>query len=185
MNATFYISTFVLGARSFILMLLVPFVLSATACAYHDRERRNIELFDKADFELFSKQDWPGFSTSHTEDVRVVMPDGREVHGMKAHMADMVDLFKSFPDMTIEDHPIKVAEGDWVGVVGIISGTFTNPMILADGTTISPTGKKARMRMATFARYKSGQITEEILFWDKTEWMRQLGIELEMKKDKQ
>jgi hypothetical protein len=41
------------------------------------------------------------------------------------------------------------------------------------------------MRMATFARYKSGQITEEILFWDKTEWMRQLGIELEMKKDKQ
>jgi hypothetical protein len=118
MNATFYISTFVLGARSFILMLLVPFVLSATACAYHDRERRNIELFDKADFELFSKQDWPGFSTSHTEDVRVVMPDGREVHGMKAHMADMVDLFKSFPDMTIEDHPIKVAEGDWVGVVG-------------------------------------------------------------------
>lgn len=164
------------------LWLLIPFALSITACDYAGsgartaQEQRNIELFDIADFELFSKQDWPRFSTSHTEDVYVVMPDGREVHGMKAHMSDMVDLFKSFPDMTIEEHPIKVAEGDWTAVVGIISGTFTKPMVLADGTTIPPTGKKARMKMATFARWKNGQIAEEILFWDRAEWMRQLGV---------
>lgn len=168
------------------LRLLIPFVLSIIACAYNGQvartaqEQRNIELFDIADFELFSKQDWPRFSTSHTEDVHVVMPDGREVHGMKAHMSDMVDLFKSFPDMTIEEHPIKVAEGDWTAVVGIISGTFTKPMVLTDGTTVAPTGKKARMRMATFARWKNDQIAEEILFWDRAEWMRQLGIDIDM-----
>jgi len=166
-----------LGMNTARLCLLVVFMLSMTACAYHERERRNIELFDKADFELFSKQDWPRFSTSHTDDVLVVMPDGREVHGMKTHMVDMVDLFKSFPDMTIEQHPIKVAQGDWTAVVGIISGTFTNPMVLPDGTTIPPTGKKARMRMATFARWQNDQIAEEILFWDRAEWMRQLEIE--------
>jgi len=156
--------------------------LSITACAHDglgartEQEQRNIELFDIADFELFSKQDWPRFSTSHSEDVHVVMPDGREVNGMKAHMSDMIDLFKSFPDMTIEDHPIQVAEGDWTAVVGTISGTFTNPMVLPDGTTVPPTGKKARMRMATFARWKDGQIAEEILFWNQAEWMRQLGM---------
>lgn len=95
---------------------------------------------------------------------------------MKAHMEDMVDLFHSFPDMTIEEHPIKVAEGDWTAVVGIISGTFMQPMVLPDGTTIPPTGKKARMRMATFARWNNDQIAEEILFWDRAEWMRQLGL---------
>lgn len=162
---------------------LVTFsALSLTACAHGgliertQQEQRNIELFDRADFELFSKQDWPGFGTSHAEDVHVVMPDGREVNGMKAHMSDMVDLFESFPDMTIEEHPIKVAEGDWTAVVGIISGTFTKPMVLSDGTSIPPTGKKARMKMATFARWKNDQIAEEILFWDRAEWMRQLGI---------
>jgi|GEM_PF-446267 len=164
------------------LWLLVPFALAIAACASNGpvartaQEQRNIELFDIADFELFSKQDWPGFSTSHTEDVLVVMPDGREVHGMKAHMSDMVDLFRSFPDMTIEEHPIKVTEGDWTAVVGIISGTFTEPMVLPDGTSIPPTGKKARMKMATFARWKNEQIAEEILFWDRAEWMRQLGL---------
>jgi predicted ester cyclase len=78
--------------------------------------------------------------------------------------------------MTIEDHPVKVAEGDWVAVIGTISGTFTNPMVLPDGTSIPPTGKKARMKMATFAHYKDGQIAKEILFWNQAEWMRQLGI---------
>jgi predicted ester cyclase len=162
--------------------LLLSLTLLITACAYHapvtrtTQEQRNIELFDIADFEFFSKQDWPRFATSHTEDVHVVMPDGREVNGMKAHMSDMVDLFTSFPDMTIEEHPIKVAEGDWTAVVGTISGTFTKPMVLSDGTSIPPTGKKARMRMATFARWKNDQIAEEILFWDRAEWMRQLGI---------
>jgi predicted ester cyclase len=167
------------GAR---LGLACLFTLASTACTFTGsgartaHEQRNIELFDIADFELFSKQDWPRFSTSHTKDVHVVMPDGRDVHGMTTHMADMVDLFKSFPDMTIEDHPIKVADGDWVAVVGIISGTFTNPMVLPDGTTVQPTGKKARMRMATFARYNNDQIAEELLFWDRAEWMRQLGL---------
>lgn len=78
--------------------------------------------------------------------------------------------------MIIEEHPIKVAEGDWTAVVGIISGTFTQPMVLTDGTTIPPTGKKARMKMAPFARWNNDQIAEEILFWDRAEWMRQLGI---------
>lgn len=49
---------------------------------YH--EQRTIEFFDIADFELFSKQDWPRFRTPHTEDVHAVMRDGREVNGMKA-----------------------------------------------------------------------------------------------------
>jgi predicted ester cyclase len=171
-----------LRMNSATLWLVIFSALSLTACTHGGsgartaQEQRNIELFDIADFELFSKQDWSRFRTSHTEDVHVVMPDGREVHGMKAHMSDMLDLFKSFPDMTIEEHPIKVAEGDWTAVVGIISGTFTNPMVLPDGTSIPPTGKKARMKMATFARWKNDQIAEEILFWDRAEWMRQLGL---------
>jgi predicted ester cyclase len=171
-----------LRIKSVILWLVIFSVLALTGCTHGGsgartaQEQRNIELFDTADFELFSKQDWPRFRNSHTEDVHVVMPDGREVHGMKAHMEDMVDLFHSFPDMTIEEHPIKVAEGDWTAVVGIISGTFTQPMVLTDGTTIPPTGKKARMKMATFARWNNDQIAEEILFWDRAEWMRQLGL---------
>ena len=128
------------------------------------------------DFDVFSKQDWPGFKQTHSASTRVVMPDGSVVTGIARHTQDMIAMFGYLPDLRVEEHSVKVAAGDWTAVVGRFTGTFSRPMPLPGGGSIPPTGKTVHMPMATFARWEDGQIAEEILFWDSGEFMKQLGL---------
>jgi hypothetical protein len=50
----------------------------------------------------------------------------------------------------------KVAQGDWTAVVGRFTGTFSQPMPLADGGQVEPTGKTVNMLMSTFACWENG-----------------------------
>ena len=50
------------------------------------------------------------------------------------------------------------------------------PMVLADGTTTPPTGKRFEVDFCTVALWNNGQIVEENLFYDLVGMMRQLGI---------
>ena len=47
------------------------------------------------------------------------------------------------PDNRIQEHPASsgTADGEWTAVSGWLEGTFTKPMVLADGKVIQPTGK--------------------------------------------
>jgi ketosteroid isomerase-like protein len=49
------------------------------------------------------------------------------------------------------------------------------PLVTAGGT-IAPTGKKFEVDLCTVARWESGQIVEENLFYDLVGMMQQLGI---------
>lgn len=42
-------------------------------------------------------------------------------------------MFVWAPDTRIEQHPIKIASGQWISVIGVIEGTFTEPMPLPSG----------------------------------------------------
>jgi len=44
-------------------------------------------------------------------------------------------------------------------------------MKLPDEKTITATGRKVKMSMATIARWKNGCIAEEHLLWDNAEYM--------------
>lgn len=138
--------------------------------------KANIERFDTLDFEAFSHQDWELFNAIHSEDVVVIFPDGRRTVGIEQHDKDIAAMFEFAPDMRVTSHPIKVGSGDWTAVAGVIEGTFTQPMVLPDGTEIPPTGKSFKIPMATIAHWKDGKITEENLFWDTSAMMAQMGI---------
>jgi hypothetical protein len=61
--------------------------------------------------------------------------------------------------------------------MGFLDGTFTKPMVLADGTVIQPTGKAYRLPMATLGHWnKQGVMDEEYLFWDNATLMKQIGV---------
>lgn len=135
----------------------------------------NLELFDKMDFEAYSKKDWDLFKTLHGEHPKVVMPDGDIIEDLDHHTDDMIYLASFMPDLAVTDHPIKVAMDDWTAVVGITEGTFTEPMMTADGP-VQPTGKHMKIRMSTFAKWEDGKIVEEHLFWDSADMMKQLGV---------
>jgi predicted ester cyclase len=137
---------------------------------------QHIAVFDTLDFDVFSNQKWDRLSESHADDIVVSWPDGHDTHGIKQHIEDLKKLFIHAPDTRINVHPIRVAEGDWTAVTGIMIGTFTRPMPMPDGTSIAPTGKKFSLPMATFGHWKNGKMDHEWLYWDNATYMKQLGI---------
>lgn len=145
--------------------------------ALQKQVKENLATFDKLDFEFFSKQDWAGFATTHTKNVKVHWPDGHTTEGLDKHIEDMKYMFSYAPDTRISEHPIKIGQGEWTAVYGIMEGTFTEPMKTPDGKVIQPTGKKFRIPMATIAHWtKEGPMDEEYLFWDNQTYMNQLGL---------
>src|SRR5438046_2873621 len=74
---------------------------------------QRLKTFDQLDFEYYSNQKWDHFNESHTDDVVVVWPDGRETKGLKAHLEDLKFQFTFAPDTSIKVHPVKFGSSDW------------------------------------------------------------------------
>ncbi|MCR8547944.1 ester cyclase [Salipiger sp. P9] len=141
------------------------------------RIAKNLETFDTLDFEVFSGQQWDRLHESHAEDIVVHWPDGRTVQGLDAHIDDLSAFFVFAPDTTIDKHPIRIGQGEWTGVVGEITGTFSEPMPIGGGQVIQPTGKRYTLTMATIGHWTdAGVMDEEYLFWDNHAFYQQIGL---------
>jgi hypothetical protein len=148
---------------------------SATPAA-QDEIARNIATFDDLDFNVFSNQKWDELSRSHHKDILVHWPDGHTTTGIEKHIQDLKAMFVYAPDTRIKEHPIKIGQGDFTAVTGIMEGTFTQPMPAPDGKSIAPTGKAFKLSMCTVGRWKDGVMVEEYLYWDNQTYMTQLGL---------
>lgn len=137
---------------------------------------RNLATFDDLDFNVFNEQKWEQLHKSHAESVIVHWPDGRITEGIQRHIEDLKTLFVYAPDTRISEHPIKIGVGDWTAVSGVFEGTFTQPMPLPGGGSISPTGKFFSLDMVTIGRWKDGVMVEEWLMWDNLTFMKQVGL---------
>ena len=140
---------------------------------------KNLENFDDLDFRVYTNQQWQDLHKSHSKDVIVHWPDGHQTEGIEKHIEDLKYMFTFAPDNRIKEHPVRfgTADGEWTAVTGWLEGTFTEPMVLADGNTIQPTGKAYRIPMATIGHWNSdGIMFEEYLFWDNGEFMKQIGL---------
>ena len=168
--------------------LAIATVLFSVACATsssnnkaNDAEKRLVEAhlatFDDLDYNVFTNQKWSELHRSHSHDIKVHWPDGRVTQGIDTHIEDLKAMFVFAPDTRILEHPIKIGQGEWTAVVGVMEGTFSKPMPLPDGTSIQPTNKPFKLRMATVGHWtKEGNMDEEYLFWDNAEFMKQIGL---------
>lgn len=133
--------------------------------------------FDTLDYEFYSKQQWDKFNHSHAENIKVYYPDGHVTEGLYPNHIDMLTpMFAFAPDTKIKEHPVRFGSGDWTAVIGVMEGTFSKPMPIGNGKTISPTGKKFKLSMATIGHWKDGKMIEEYLFWDNQSFMKQIGL---------
>ena len=137
---------------------------------------KHLENFDDLDYNVFTNQKWTELHRSHGQDITVHWPDGHATHGIARHIEDLKAMFIWAPDTRIKEHPVKIGQGDWTAVIGIMEGTFSKPMPIGDGKFIQPTGKAYKIRMATIAHWKGGVMDEEYLFWDNQEFMKQIGL---------
>ncbi|MGA7749458.1 MAG: ester cyclase [Gallionella sp.] len=138
--------------------------------------KAQIAAFDTLDFDVFTNQKWDRLHESHSKDVIVHWPDGHQTRGIERHIEDLKAMFVYAPDTRIQEHPVKVAQGEWTSVIGIMEGTFTKPMPIGDGKTIAPTGKSFKLIMCTVGHWKDGVMDEEYLFWDNQSYMKQIGL---------
>lgn len=141
-----------------------------------DMVNKNIETFDTLDYVVFSNQEWSRLHESHSNDVKVNWPDGHFTTGIEKHITDLKAMFVYSPDTSIKVHPIKFGSGDYTSVIGIMTGTFSQPMPIGDGKFIQPTGKKFSIPMCTVGHWKDGVMIEEWLFWDNATYMKQIGL---------
>jgi hypothetical protein len=85
-------------------------------------------------------------------------------------------MFVYAPDTNIAVHPVKIGSDDWTSVIGIMTGTFSEPMSTGDGKSVPPTGKKFNIPMCTVGHWKDGVMIEEWLFWDNMTYLKQIGL---------
>lgn len=137
----------------------------------------HLKTFDDLDFDVFTNQKWERLHESHSQDIVVYWPDGRKTEGIDTHIEDLKAMFVFAPDTRIQEHPIRIASGEWTSVIGVMEGTFTEPMPLPDGSTIPPTGKPFKLTMCTVGHWKDGVMVEEYLFWDNQTFMKQIGLD--------
>jgi hypothetical protein len=140
------------------------------------QQQQNLANFDDLDFNVYSNQKWDQLSRSHASDIVVHWPDGRTTTGIEPHIEDLKQQFVFAPDTKIKTHPIKIAQGDYTAVTGVMEGTFSEPMPTPDGKVIPPTNKPFKLDMVTIGRWENGVMKEEWLFWDNQAFMQQIGV---------
>jgi SnoaL-like polyketide cyclase len=161
------------------LQLAVPAHAQTELEKYKTAERiasEHIAKFDTLDFDIYTNQKWERFKENHSPEIVVHYPDGHTTKGLDAHIAELKPQFVFAPDTRIQEHPVKIASGEWTSVIGVMEGTFTKPMPTADGRSIPPTGKAFKLVMSTVAHWKNGVMDEEYLFWDNQSFMKQIGL---------
>lgn len=139
-------------------------------------EAKNIALYNKMDLVAFTQHDMKTIQEIHADDVLVYNPDGSLTKGMDKHTHEMQWLFDTFPDIEINEHPIKFGSDNWTAGMSVTTGTFSAPMKLQNGAIIPPTGEKFSIRIVTLVRWENGRIAEEYLFWDNADWNKQIGL---------
>ena len=144
--------------------------------ATEEQQQKNLANFDDLDFNVYSGQKWDEFHRSHAANIVVHYPDGHTTTGLEPHLAELKPMFVFAPDTRIKTHPIKIAQGNLTAVMGVMEGTFSEPMPVGDGKTVAPTNKAFRLEMTTIGRWENGVMVEEWLFWDNQAFMKQIGL---------
>jgi len=140
---------------------------------------KNLATFDDLDFHVYTGQQWENLHKSHGHDIVVYYPDGHTTKGLPDHIKELKFMWTFAPDNRITEHPVRfgTADAQWTAVTGFLDGTFTKPMVLADGTVVQPTGKAYHLPMATLGHWnKQGVMDKEYLFWDNATLMKQIGV---------
>lgn len=139
--------------------------------------KQDLAKFDTLDFDVFSNQKWDRLKESHAPDITVYWPDGHVEKGLDQHIESLKKLFVFAPDTRIKQHPVRIGNGEWTSVIGVMQGTFTKPMTMPNGKVVQPTGKSFTLPMCTVGHWKNGVMDTEYLFWDSATYYKQMGVE--------
>jgi steroid delta-isomerase-like uncharacterized protein len=111
----------------------------------------------------------------YSDDAVVVTPDAGTITGHDKIAEYWHQFIDAFPDGSYESIAKLETDGRAVDE-GYFIGTNTGDMKTPTGETIPATGKKVKLRSCDIATVKDGMITEHHLYFDESEFMRQMGL---------
>lgn len=89
---------------------------------------------------------------------------------------DLERLRGALPDLKANVTQL-VTEGNWTVTLYALQGTFSNPYINPDGSSIPPTGKILTLPTITFYRFdQQGLVAESFEVYDSLSFLTQLGL---------
>ena len=139
--------------------------------------KQNLALMRSTD-EAMNARDWDTFRIVHAKNVYVTSPDSpRPQKNVSVRLSVVKAFADAFPDHKIQlPYKAVLGSGQYVCAVHENGGTFTEPWHLPNGQVIPPTGKKYTMTMVTVGKIKDGKLVKEMIFYDTSTMMKQLGL---------
>jgi hypothetical protein len=99
-----------------------------------EQAKKNLELFDKLDFEAWNNRDWDLFRELHAKNVKVA-GFGQQTENIEEHLAWAQAFIAQVPDSKIDAHPIRI---------GAATGPPLQAPVAAPHRRPSPAGKMGR-----------------------------------------
>jgi steroid delta-isomerase-like uncharacterized protein len=142
--------------------------------AEHMSEQENIRVAEKL-FEAINAHDLDRGSDYETDDYKFEGPGSNGALNRDQGRAYIQGFINAFPDLHFELKQ-KIAQGDYVVINWVASGTHTGPLLTPTGATIPPTGKKATTPGSTTYQIKNGKAMAAWTYWDMVTLLAQLGL---------
>ncbi len=138
-------------------------------------EQENIKIAQSF-FHSFNAHDLDAIDQSRANDFKDEYAVGA-VGPMNKEQTRMYEanFMTAFPDIHFEV-TLSVAQGDYVVMHWIATGTHTGPLGTPSGGTIEPTGKQATVPGSTTTEIKNARQTRSWTFWDMAGLLGQLGL---------
>jgi predicted ester cyclase len=133
---------------------------------YRDLLDRYVELYNLGDLD--------GVMDLYAEDSSQLMPDGRfeGPSAIRDRLARELDAFSDLAHRVVS----YVEGGDTFADEWVFVGTHTGPVVLPDGTSLPPTGKRVEVQGMELVRVRDGKIVVDNLYYDNVAVAAQLGL---------
>ena len=137
-------------------------------------EQDNIRIAEKL-FEALNAHDLSRGSEYEAADYKFEGPGTNGAQNRDQARAYTRGFLNAFPDLHFELKQ-KAAQGDYVVINWVASGTHTGPLLTPTGATIPPTGKKGIVPGSTTYQIKNGKAVAGWTYWDMVTLLAQLGL---------
>jgi predicted ester cyclase len=137
-------------------------------------EQDNIRVVEEI-FEHLNRHDLSQVDSYETTDYQADAPGSPGAQNREAARAYVQGFIDAFPDLHFElTH--KIAQGDFVVVNWVGSGTHTGPLRTPTGDMLPATGKKARVPGSTTYQFRDNLASRSWQYWDMVTLLAQLGL---------
>jgi len=149
----------------------MPEVRAETAVGMASDE--NIRI-TRAIFDAFNAHDLNKWDQYQANDFRSEVPGATGALNRDQTREYNQRFLSAFPDLHF-DLERTIAQGAYVVVDWVGSGTHTGPLVGPKGNTIPATGRKARVSGSTTFEIRNGKLARSWVHWDMTTLLDQLG----------